>query len=161
MYLPSIFDIPLLKLKSDGIKGLIFDIDNTLAPYYISNADKKTIAFINDATALGFKVCLLSNNSKKRVTLFNRDIKVNAVHWALKPFRKGLRKAMMLMGTNKSSTVIIGDQIFTDVLCGKRAGLYTILVAPIAQKDQWMTKIKRGIERKIIRFYEKEVSKNE
>ena len=63
------------------------------------------------------------------------------------------------MGTNKDNTLVIGDQIFTDVWGGNRLGIKTILVVPVSDRDEWITWIKRGIERLVIRLYQRQRSK--
>lgn len=142
------------------IKGLVFDIDNTLAPFDLEEPDDKTIAFIKKALSEGFSICLLSNNSKKRVELYNQKIMVTAIYRAKKPLTIGLKKAMRKMGTNESTTVLIGDQIFTDVLCGNIAGVRTILVEPCSERDEWQIKIKRYFEKSVLKKYKENVEKN-
>ncbi|TCT16905.1 hypothetical protein EDC18_101201 [Natranaerovirga pectinivora] len=158
-YVDSIHDIDYKKLYEEGKRGLIFDIDNTLVPYDVAHPDDKIITLFEELKALGFKICLASNNNKDRVIKFNERLKLIAIHKALKPFRRNLRKAMYLMKTKKEETVIIGDQIFTDVLGGNRLGIKTILVVPIQDKEEWITKIKRNTERKILDIYQKRSGK--
>ena len=50
---------------------------------------------------------------------------------------------------------IIGDQIVTDVLCGNRFRIKTILVDPMGNKDLKITRINRKFEDYIIKKYEK------
>ena len=76
-----------------------------------------------------------------------------AIHKAQKPRRVNLRRAMNVMKTTKENTVMIGDQVFTDVWAGNRVGMRTILVEPVSAKDEWITGIKRGIELKVINAY--------
>jgi hypothetical protein len=152
-YYKSVYDIPLDMLKKSGIKGLVFDVDNTLSPHNQAEPDNETIDFIKKTLDSGFKVCLLSNNSAKRVELFNEKLMVHSVSRAFKPSRKGLRKALALLQLNEAETVIIGDQIFTDVWCGKRANVRTILVEPYAEEESALIKLKRRAERFILKSY--------
>lgn len=62
---------------------------------------------------------------------------------------------MELMNLEKSQVAIVGDQIFTDVYGGNRTGIHTVLVVPVSDKDELITKVKRGIERQVIKYYEK------
>ena len=57
------------------------------------------------------------------------------------------------MGSNSASTVMVGDQIFTDMWCGHNAGLLCVMTAPICNRDQFVTKIKRPLEKLIMSFY--------
>lgn len=160
-YLQSIFDLrqPALidELKNSGIKLLLFDIDNTLAPYYEKRADKKIVELLNYLKESGFRIGLLSNGKQERVKEFNRDFNVLAFHKSGKPGTKKLRKAIRKLKRKENETAIIGDQIFTDVLCANLAGAYSILVKQMSAKDEWITKIKRGVEKKVVAYYEKSV----
>ena len=154
-YLKSIFEIDSEALKNQGIKGLIFDIDNTLVPYDEAYPASEIIAFFEKLKKEGFQICLASNNTEDRVVKFNENLKVFAIHKSGKPRRRGLYKAMELMNLRKEEVAMVGDQIFTDVLAGNRAGVLSILVVPVSEKDEWITKIKRGIEKRVVKHYEK------
>lgn len=153
IYIRSVYELPLEQLKSRGIKGLIFDIDNTVAPFDVLDADEYLIEFFKKLREEGFRVCILSNNNKKRVRRFNQKLRALAVHKAGKPGTRKLKKAMVKMQTHADSTAMIGDQVFTDMWCGHRAGLLCIMTAPISERDQLVTKVKRGLERQIMKIY--------
>ncbi|PKM50787.1 MAG: YqeG family HAD IIIA-type phosphatase [Firmicutes bacterium HGW-Firmicutes-7] len=157
----SIFDVDYTKLRTEGYEGLMFDIDNTLVPFDVAHPTKEIIDLFTELKAQGFKICLVSNNSETRVFKFNERLKVFAVAKALKPMRRNLRKAMSLMGTEINNSVFIGDQLFTDVWGGNRLGVMTILVTPIVEREEWITKIKRSTEKKIFKMYLKAGKKNE
>lgn len=154
-YLKSIFEIDTKMLKEQGIKGIIFDIDNTLVPYDVAYPTEEIIDFFERLKKEGFQICLASNNTEDRVVKFNEHLKVFAIHKSGKPRRRGLHKAMELMNLQKDQVAMVGDQIFTDVFAGNRAGAHSILVVPVSDKDEWITKIKRGIEKKVVQHYEK------
>ena len=153
-YVDSIYHIKLNELKNKGIKGIIFDIDNTLVPYDVEIAHDKLVKWLQTVKEAGFKICLVSNNNKSRVMKFNESLNYPAIHSALKPMRRNFKRAMQLIGTTKSETAIVGDQIFTDVLGGNMIGIRTILVVPIQDKEAFVSKVKRGLERKIIQLYQ-------
>lgn len=155
LYLGSIFELDLEELKKEGIKGLIFDIDNTLVPYDVAEPTKEIIELFNTLRNETFKICLMSNNVEDRVMRFNQNLKVFAIHKSGKPRIKSFKRALELMDLSKEEVAIVGDQIFTDVYGGNRMGVKTILVQPVSDKDEWMTKIKRGLEQRVIKLYEK------
>lgn len=157
----SIYDLPIDELKKAGIKGIIFDIDNTLVPYDKAEPTKQIITFFERLREEGFKITLASNNTEDRVVKFNEKLKVLALHKAKKPLRRSLRKAVALMECEMNEAVMVGDQIFTDVYGGNRAGLQTYLVKPVSDKDEWQTKVKRGLERQIIKHYQKWLEKHQ
>ncbi|MCR4434236.1 MAG: YqeG family HAD IIIA-type phosphatase [Clostridiales bacterium] len=139
-------DIDLDLLRSHNIKGLILDIDNTLVPNHVKDADENVIRWIERIKNSGFKVCIVSNASKKRVVRFNERLKLYAIHRASKPGTAAFKKAQKLMGIEPGETAVVGDQIFTDVFGGNRAGMYTILVKPIDRREQPLTRVKRVAE---------------
>ena len=104
---------------------------------------------------MGFQVGLLSNNSSRRLTAFNKTMNLPGTARAGKPFAASLRKLMKEMDVNPQETAIIGDQLFADIWCGKRAGVTTVLVKPITEKEVVTVRIKRGLERWVLkRYYE-------
>jgi HAD superfamily phosphatase (TIGR01668 family) len=153
IYVSSVYELPLEELRKKGIRGLVFDIDNTIAPYDVADADEQLVELFKMLKQKGFRLCILSNNNKKRVRRFNQKLRALAVHKAGKPGTKKLRKAMKKMGTDPATTAIVGDQIFTDMWCGHRAGLLCVMTAPICDRDQFATWIKRGLERQLMKLY--------
>ena len=155
MYLDSIFKIEYKELFLRGMRGLVYDIDNTLAEIDRPEPCERIIKLFDNLKEMGYGICLLSNNNEGRVRKFNEKLKLHAIHRAAKPRSKGVKKAMSLLGTDETNTVIVGDQIFTDVWCGKSHGLYTILVRPVAKKDELIVTAKRWPEKIVLALYER------
>jgi len=156
----SAYEIPYEKLYEQGIRALIFDIDNTLAEHD-KPATERTIALMNRLKNIGFRVCLLSNNKEGRVKMFNEKIQVDYIFKAGKPGRGGYERAMKKMGSSTANTVFVGDQLFTDVWGAKRAGIESWLVEPIDKHEEIQIVLKRYLEKPILYFYRKEKHKNE
>ena len=159
-YLDSAYEIPYEEFYKKGVRGVIFDIDNTLVPHG-EPADKRAIALFEKLKKIGFKCCLLSNNQYERVSSFNEKVQVQFIENAHKPSRKNYQKAMELMETSIKDTVFVGDQLFTDVYGAKRTGIYNILVKPIHPKEEIQIVFKRKLEKIVLYFYEKEQKKKE
>lgn len=159
-YLNSIFELDIDELVKQGIKGIIFDIDNTLVPYDVAEPTDNIIELFEEIKKSGLQITLVSNNKEDRVIKFNEKLKVFAIHKAKKPRTINLKRAMELMQLQSEQVAIVGDQVFTDVYGGNRAGITTILVNPVSEKDEWITKVKRGLEKKILRRYEVHVAKH-
>lgn len=153
-YVASTYVIDFEKLYEDGVRGLIFDIDNTLVPHG-EPADQRAVALFAKLKEIGFECCLISNNQEPRVKMFNEKIQVNYVYNAHKPSVKNYFKAMGIMGTDQSNTVFIGDQLFTDVCGAKRSGIRNILVKPIYPKEEIQIVLKRYLEKIVLYFYKK------
>jgi len=154
----SVYDIDFKKLYDEGIRGLIFDIDNTLVPHG-ADADRKIERLFSEIKKLGLSTCLLSNNGEERVKRFNKNIDSMYIFKAGKPGVKNYRKAMKLMETDTSNTIFIGDQIFTDIFGAKRAGIKNILLEPINKKEEIQIVLKRYIEKIVLYSYDRNVLK--
>jgi len=148
----SIYDIPFEEYRDKGIKGIIFDIDNTLVPHD-ADADERVEEFFDNLRALGLKTCLVSNNDEERVKRFNRNIGSFYIFKAHKPKREGYVKAMKVMETDINSTISVGDQLFTDMWGTNNAGLFSILVKPINPKEEIQIILKRRLEKPILLIY--------
>ena len=146
-------------LEDLGIKGVILDIDNTLEPYEHEFPGEHVVDWLNKLKEKGINACFVSNNNEKRVNTFNSDLRLPAFPNAKKPFSKNLKSAMSEMGSDKSNTIVIGDQIFTDVLAAKNTGIKAILVKPIKDKTDIFTKFKRLLEKPILKKYMKRKTK--
>lgn len=142
-------------LQGLGIKALLCDIDNTLAPYEEATPNEKVVWWIDSLKENGISVALISNNNEQRVEIFNRDLSLVSFSKCGKPFPKNLRRAMKLLGAEKSSTAIIGDQLLTDAAAGKNIGLTTIVVPPINDRNSAFFRFKRALEVPTIKKYVK------
>lgn len=142
-------------LLSIGVKGVLLDIDNTLEPYENPTPSDKVIAWLGSLWNVGIKTAIVSNNNEQRLDTFNREIGMPGFSRAGKPFKKNLIRAMKILGTDKSNTVFIGDQILTDVWAAHNAGIRAILVSPINDRPDLLTKFKRVLERPIQKKYDR------
>ncbi|HHW48559.1 MAG TPA: YqeG family HAD IIIA-type phosphatase [Clostridiaceae bacterium] len=154
-------DIDLDFLVNKNIKGLLLDIDNTLVPMHMKEADENAVEWIERVKSRGFKVCIVSNASKKRVIKFNEKLKLYAIHRASKPGTKAFKKAMRLLDLKAEETAVVGDQIFTDIFGGNRLNLFTILAKPIHKKETFFIKLKRLPEKLVLALYEKSLENSD
>ena len=140
-------------LRERGIDVLIMDIDNTLAPYEQDLPDAHIKAWIGKMQAAGIGLAFVSNNNWERVELFNGEIGIPAFAKSGKPFGKTLRRVIKLYGSDAQHAAMLGDQLLTDVFAGKHIGATTLLVPPIKDKTTAFWRIKRALERPVIRKY--------
>lgn len=145
-------------LYKEGYRGIIFDIDNTLVEHD-ADASPEAIQQIARIKKIGFKVCLISNNNKERVTRFNKDIKAKYIYKANKPSKKSFIRAMKLMGTSIDNTVFIGDQLFTDIFGANRIGMMSYFVKPIGPKEEIQIVFKRKLERIVLKYYRRDLKR--
>ena len=148
MYQKSIYHIDYDKLKEDGIKCLLIDLDNTCVPYKDKEPNKKLIDLFETLKDMDFKVIIFSNASKKRLYPFKNTLNVDCSAGSRKPSTRKLNKILKMFKYDLSEVVIIGDQLYTDILCGNRAGIKTILVNPMSKDDLIFTKMFRWLEKK-------------
>jgi len=145
---------PEMLLKT-GIRGIICDIDNTLATYEQPDPPEDVLRWCADLRAAGIRIAFASNNHAERVQRFNKPFGFPAYPDANKPFGDSLRRAMADMGTDVTSTAVLGDQLLTDAFAAKREGLMCIIVPPIKDKTTLFFKFKRWLERPYINAYRK------
>ena len=142
-------------LQSLGIRAILADIDNTLAPYEQPEPDDRIKNWIASLAAAGIAIAFVSNNDRERVELFNRTLGVPAYWKSGKPFKKNLIKAMNDLGGTRETTVMLGDQLLTDALAGHNLGVKCLIVPPIRDKKNAFFRFKRWLEKPVIRKYKK------
>lgn len=157
-WLDSTYEIDFDALYAKGYRGVIFDIDNTLVPHG-APADERARALFAHLKVLGMEACLLSNNQEPRVKSFNDQVGVHYIYNAHKPSVKSCEQAMRLMHTDRSSTVFVGDQLFTDVFGANLTGIPAILVKPIHPKEEIQIVLKRYLEKIVLFFYKRACKK--
>jgi len=155
-YFDSIYDIDLNSLCSQGIEGLIIDLDNTLIPRDKKAVSDELLTWFNDLEERGLRCCVLSNNLNSRGKAISKKINRPVIAMAKKPSRNAFKKALEVLKTHPEKTVVIGDQIFTDVFGGRRMGLKTILVVPLSGKELFTTALVRQFERRLLKRLIKE-----
>lgn len=154
-WLDSTDQIPWEQWKERGIRGVIFDIDNTLVPHG-APADERALRLFGTLHELDMRTCLLSNNKEPRVSAFAAQVDSPYIYKAGKPGVKNYLRAMEKMGTDKETTLFVGDQLFTDVYGANRCGIYGILVKPIDPREEIQIVLKRYLETVVLHFYKKE-----
>lgn len=157
-YLDSSYSIDYEQLYRSGIRGLIYDIDNTLVEHGMP-ATERAIKLFEQLRSIGFDTCLISNNKEPRVKPFADAVGSKYVFDAHKPSRKNYIRAMELMGTDTGNTYFVGDQIFTDVYGANRTGIPSILVKPIHPKEEIQIVLKRKLEKIVLFFYKRRKDK--
>lgn len=151
-YYKSAYDIPYGKLYEKGMRGVVFDIDNTLVCHG-APADERALKLMEELKKIGLSICFLSNNKEPRVKSFNEPIGASYIYKGGKPKKAGYLKACEKMGLEKSQVFFVGDQIFTDICGANAAGLENYLVRKIGPKEEIQIVLKRIPEKPILFFY--------
>ena len=155
----NVREITIDFLQNNKINALILDVDNTLIDYD-KNLPQETIEWAKDLKNNKIKLYILSNtNKKEKVKEVARKLEIEYIYFAKKPLKSGFKKVQKILEEEPESIGVVGDQIFTDVVGGNRCKMFTILVEPIAEKDIWITRLKRPIENAIKNKYKEQIKK--
>ena len=144
-YVKNIESIDYKYLKDNNYKNLIFDIDNTIMPVNDINVSDELIKFFNKLKK-DFNICILSNNGDWRVDPVKEKLGVKGFANAKKPNKYAYDKALELLDSKSSNTVMIGDQMLSDIVFGNKYKLYTILVEPYKNKYDIKTGTSRVLQ---------------
>ena len=146
------YSIDYEALYEEGARVLLFDIDYTLVPHG-APADDRAKTLIRELAAKGFQILFLSNNNGNRAEMFAKDLPARCVTKAMKPLPKGYAEAVRLSGCKKEQAVLIGDQLFTDVLGARLYGLAAILTGRVDTERELSLRIKSKIEKALFLIY--------
>ncbi len=154
MYSENIYTVNYKKLKKQGVKCLLFDLDNTLVEPHVKAPHERLRHFF-DTLKKDFQVVIFSNSPKKRLMPFKEYLDVDVNYSSLKPLPFSFHKIMKKYNLKKEEVALIGDQLLTDVIGGNRVGIHTVLITPLIEKDLWVTKVNRMRENRIFNKLEK------
>jgi uncharacterized protein len=143
----GVTEILVHELRDQGIDTVLLDLDNTLVGWQKHDVPDEVRYWIGQLKEAGMKLCLVSNTRHgQRLIALSEELEIPYVRRAWKPRKKGFLTAMEDLGAEPSKTIMIGDQMFTDVFGGNRLGIYTIMVRPMARREFLGTKISRALE---------------
>ena len=137
-------------LCKNNIRGIIFDIDNTLVGFTVKKPDEKIADFIKNLKDKGIKIAIASNNNQNRVSTFCENLDIPYVWRACKPLPFSLLKIKKMMKIKCKNIALVGDQVFTDVWGANICGMTSVMVDIIDTKETLLFKIKRALEKPII-----------
>ncbi len=145
-WLKSVLDIDEKFLRGNGISALVLDLDNTLSMHGNPAAEAGVADWLDEMRRLGIKMRIVSNNTQKRVQPLAEKLGLPFTANGAKPLTFGITRAMKAMGATKRDTLVVGDQIFTDVMAGNFKGVRTVLVEPFHLEKTWTFRLKRRAE---------------
>ncbi len=145
-YVKDVYDIDYDNLYEKGYRNIIFDIDNTILPVDDINVSYELIELFNKIKSLKFNICVVSNNNEGRVISPASKLNVLYLANANKPKEEAFDKALELLKGDKNNTIMVGDQMLSDIKGANDYGLYTILVDPLCDKYNFKTKVSRVLQ---------------
>ena len=143
----SIYWLIPQQLKDQGIRLVLADLDNTLAPYEEALPSPALTAWKEELEALGITLFVVSNSRKsRRCPDFCAALGVPYVRHAGKPGVKGFQAALQQTRVPAREALMVGDQIFTDILGANRAGISSVLVRPMAWGKNPFRRVRYALE---------------
>ena len=149
---PRLADVPLTALG--GARVLLLDADNTLAPWRGAVPDPAAARWVESAKAAGFRLCIASNSDAERLRPLEEALGSPAFPRAGKPLPSGLRRIAREMGAAPDACALIGDQLLTDMLAARLAGMRAVLLEPLDPSREFTgTRVNRVLERILLRIF--------
>lgn len=151
----SIYEIDIQFFKSNNVKTLLVDLDNTLDSYKLYHPKEEAKELISNLLNSGIRVVIISNNKGKRVGSYANDLHLQFINSAMKPFPKKINKFIKEENLNRDEVMFVGDQMMTDVIAANKAKIRIVLTDKIVKEDQWTTHINRIFGRPIRRYHQR------
>ncbi len=149
-------DISLQFLQENNIKGLALDADNTLSEHHSQTPHEGVEQWLSEMKEAGIKLIMVSNARASRVVPFAGKLGLDFTSTALKPLPFGFLRAAKTMGLKRKEVAAVGDQLFTDMLGANLAGVKPLLVTPIKEEDGFSFRVRRRLEKPLIKRYKEE-----
>ena len=149
----SVLTADFAKLYDRGVRFIVFDADNTLVSYEETEPSGRILELVKELKDAGFGMCILSNGHKERIKKLAAALGMGFEGDAFKPSRKGFGRVFEQYGVTGSETLVVGDQIFTDIWGANRLGMHSILVKPMVQGEEPQIVLKRVLELPVLLNY--------
>lgn len=153
LHLENVLELSLEVLKQRNLEGLLLDLDCTLKDYHAEELPPTVLAWLKLLQNEGIGLCLLSNGKPHRIGAFAETLRIPFVAKAFKPLPFGCHQGLKKLALPPTRAAVVGDQVFADILAGRLAGLFTILVQPTSPLEPWFTRLKRPVERHFLRWW--------
>ncbi len=153
IYHSDITTVNLNQLKDDGIKGIILDLDSTLMAPRSGFIDERVRNWLIQAEEQFTLAVVTNNKNEKYIENAANCLPMPVIGRAAKPSRKALYDVLDKLKLTPEEAVLIGDRPLTDILAGKRVGMKTCLVSPLAtMREHPFIIYLRKLERLVVKF---------
>lgn len=153
--LSNLSDLTVDWIREQGCNAVVLDADYTLCAYGSPHPDPGVREWLEVLKTSGIPVAIASNNTKRRLMPLAETLHIPYVSGSMKPFSRGLKKACQILGYAPSEVLMVGDQLFTDVLGGNRLGMVTVLLDPVIGEDNPIARLRYRIEQIVLRRMER------
>ena len=148
-----ITELTLERLREMDAQYLLIDVDCTLKRYSSETPEPDIADWLQTVEQAGFSICLVSNGRGDRIHQFAKELGYPCIAFSIKPLPFGPMRAIRRLKADRRKTLMIGDQMFTDIPAGRIVGVRTVLVAPIhPEEEPLFARCKRAVEKIAIRF---------
>lgn len=134
-------DIPIEILRKMDIRLILADMDNTLAPWHSTEVSQEIVFWIEEVQNAGIEVLMLTNSKSENADITARQLGIGVIKDARKPMKKHTRNLLAQKGVNAEQTLIVGDQLFTDIQLANALGIKSVLLEPLSNREWWCTKV--------------------
>lgn len=134
-------DIPIEILRKMDIRLILADMDNTLAPWHSTEVSQEIVFWIEEVQNAGIEVLMLTNSKGENADITARQLGIGVIKDARKPMKKHTRNLLAQKGVNAEQTLIVGDQLFTDIQLANALGIKSVLLEPLSNREWWCTKV--------------------
>lgn len=146
-------------LRQQGIRALLLDVDNTLTAHGSQQLSQPVADWLAQMKAQGVRMVIVSNNLRRRVEPFARQLGLEYISMGCKPLPGGLARARHLLGVRRGQVALVGDQLFTDRLAGWLYGIRVLVVQPMTRDIKKGILFRRKLEKPFIEKYFKQGGK--
>lgn len=146
-------------LRQQGIRALLLDVDNTLTAHGSQQLSQPVAAWLEQMKAQGIRMVIVSNNLRRRVEPFARQLGLDYISMGCKPLPGGLARARRRLGVGRREIALVGDQLFTDRLAGWLYGIRVLVVQPMTRDIKKGILFRRKLEKPFIHKYFKQGGK--
>lgn len=151
LFIDSVTELTPDRLQGFGLRSLLLDVDCTLKHYRSAELPPDISRWIDTMKTADIGLCLVSNGRGPRIKKFAETVGIPFVAPAMKPLPFGVRTAIRTMQFDRKTTAMVGDQVFADLLAGKLAGVFTVLVTPLnPDEEPWFARMKRPFEKLVL-----------
>ncbi len=133
-----------------GFRNVLLDVDNTILTRDTHEVPRDVGFWLAKARDAGITFCLVSNNWHEGVYQLANRLSLPIVAKAVKPLPPAFLMALRKLGAKRSETVVIGDQLVTDVMGAHFLGMKAYLLAPLVEQDLPHTLLLRNFERVVM-----------
>lgn len=155
-YCHRLTDVTVEQLHQWEIQTLLLDVDNTLSTHHSQIPLDGIPRWIEEMKQANIALMIVSNAKKERVAPFAERLGLDYFWLCKKPLPFRLKKAMKQLGVSRENVMLCGDQLFTDMPAGNLCGIQTLLVTPAQPEQGWTFRVRRRLERPLLKRYQKE-----